>query len=283
MLESLLKLYARRFPLRRGKYRIIDRFGAKPDASGGFVRRARLAFGDFAMDCDLRKQLQRQFYYFGTYFLEEKVIEAWTRYARDAKVIFDVGANAGIYSLAAVAASLECQVHAFEPTPEIAGHLRTTVGMNGIADRLYVHEAAVGNRPGSIFLNSFSGYHDDNEGMNFVSTEPRAASSIQVSMLSLDAFCAERCLPRIDLMKVDVQGNEPAVFEGARGLIERGAIRTIFFELNWNRENPGQCPARNALEMLTRAGYAFADSNCRMEPRVSGPGIESLSDVIAVR
>lgn len=207
MLEFLLKIYARHFPVRRGKYRIIERFGAKPDADGGFVRRARLVYGSYAMDCDLRKQLQRQFYYFGTYFLEERVLATWSRYARDAKVVFDVGANAGIYSLAAAAASKDCQIHAFEPTPEIAAHLSATVGMNGIEDCLHVHEVAVGERAGSIFLNRFTGENDDNEGMNFVSGVRRAASSLEVPLVSLDAFCAERGLQGIDLLKVDVQGN----------------------------------------------------------------------------
>lgn len=283
MLESLLKLYARHFPVRRGKYRIIERFGARPDSGGGFVRHARLIYGGFLMDCDLRKQLQRQFYYFGTYFLEERVLETWSRYARDAKVVFDVGANAGIYSLAAAAASKDSQIHAFEPTPEIAAHLRATVDMNGIEGRLQVQEAAVGDCPGSIFLNRFSGENEDNEGMNFVSSECRAPSSVEVPMVSLDAFCSERGLQKIDLLKVDVQGNEPAVFEGARGLIERGAIQSIFFELNWDRLDPDRCPACEAVEFLSNAGYRFADPNGRMESREAGLWLEALSDVVAVR
>lgn len=283
MLESLLKLYARHFPVRRGKYRIIERFGARPDAGGGFVRQARLIYGGFSMDCDLRKQLQRQFYYFGTYFLEERVLATWSRYARSAKVVFDVGANAGIYSLAAAAASPESEVYAFEPTPEIAAHLRGTVGMNGIEGHLHVQEVAVGDRPGSIFLNRFSGKNEDNEGMNFVSSECRAPSSVEVPMVSLDAFCSERGLQKIDLLKVDVQGNEPAVFEGARRLIERGAIQSIFFELNWNRQDPDRCPAREAIKLLSCAGYRFGDPNGQMEPREAGPWLEALSDVVAIR
>ena len=73
------------------------------------------------------------------------------------------------------------------------------------------------------------------------------------------------------------------MFEGARGLIECGAIRAIFFELNWNRQNPNQCPARKAVEMLSRAGYRFADPNGRMAPREAGSWLEALSDVGAVR
>jgi FkbM family methyltransferase len=283
MIEFLLKFYARHFPVRRGKYRIIDRFGGRPDADGGFVRRARLVYGGYMMDCDLRKQLQRQFYYFGTYFLEERVLEAWSRYASKAKVVLDVGANAGIYSLAAAAAHPVSEIHAFEPTPEIAAHLNKTAVISGLVDRLHVHAVAVGDRPGTIFLNRFSGDNADNEGMNFVSAQSRAASSIEVPMVSLDEFCRVTGLQSIDLLKVDVQGNEPAVFDGARGLIARGAIGTIFFELNWNKKHPAHCPARKAVDTLSCAGYRFVDPNGRLNSREAGPWLEALSDVIAVR
>jgi FkbM family methyltransferase len=283
MIESLLKLYARHFPVRIGKYRIIERFGGRPDADGDFVRRARLVYGGYMMDCDLRKNLQRQYHYFGTYFLEERVLEAWSRYASKAKVVFDVGANAGIYSLAAAAVNQVSVIYAFEPTPEIAAHLNGTALTNGLVDRLHVQAVAVGDRLGSIFLNRFSGENDDNEGMNFVSAKSRAASSLEVPMVSLDEFCMVTGLQSIDLLKVDVQGNEPAVFDGARELIARGAIGTIFFELNWNRKNPEDCPARKAVDTLSRAGYRFVDPNRRLDSLEAGAWLEALSDVIAVR
>ena len=187
MLESLLSFYARYFPWRRGKYRIIERFGARPNAAGSFVRRACLVYGYYKMDCDLRKHLQRQFYYFRTYFLEERILTTWLRYSADATLDFDVGANTGIYILAAASISPLIEIHAFEPTPEIASHLRATAEINGLEGRLHVHEKAVGVGSGSIFLNRLAGKKDDNEGMNFVSTERRTDSSIAVPMVSLAA------------------------------------------------------------------------------------------------
>ena len=86
----------------------------------GTQRLARLKYGDYSMQCDISEMLQRQFYFFGTYFLEEEIIDCWRETARGAKVIFDVGANAGIYSLAALACEPNVTVYAFEPTPEIA-------------------------------------------------------------------------------------------------------------------------------------------------------------------
>ena len=64
---------------------------------------ATLKHGGFKMSCDLSEMLQRQFYFFGTYFLEEDILSCWETAAKGAKVVLDVGANAGIYSLAALA------------------------------------------------------------------------------------------------------------------------------------------------------------------------------------
>ena len=85
---------------------------------------------------------------------------------------------------------------------------------------------------GTVSLNYFSGENRDNEGMNFISAEPRSSTSDEVPLISLDRFCKEHQLEKIDFLKIDVQGYEPAVLVGACGLIDRGAIQMIFFELN---------------------------------------------------
>ena len=100
--------------------------------------------------------LQRQFYFFGTYFLEEQILDCWTKAARGAEVIFDVGANSGIYSLAALASQPNAVVHAFEPTPEIAGRLRQTGQLNHLSN-LIVHEVAVMSHSGRAILRRFRG------------------------------------------------------------------------------------------------------------------------------
>lgn len=129
-LEKALIAYARAFPLRKGKLRVIDRLWRAAAGSRGTARVAHLRHGGQRMPCDLSEMLQRQFYFFGTYFLEEKILDCWTKAAKGARVIFDVGANSGIYSLEALASQPDAIVHAFEPTPEIASRLRETAALN---------------------------------------------------------------------------------------------------------------------------------------------------------
>ena len=151
LMENLLVSYARHFPIRRGKLRVVNalwRIAAGHQRTG---RMAELKHGRFKMRCDLNEMLQRQFYFFGTYFLEKENLGCWETAAKDAKVILDVGANAGIYGLAALAVQPDVTVHAFEPTPEIAARLRETARLNRL-DRLYVHELAVFNKNGRAIL-----------------------------------------------------------------------------------------------------------------------------------
>src|SRR5436190_23091297 len=126
MLETLLRVYARRFPIRRGKLRIVDSLWQTVLSDRSTHRVATLKHGRFRISCDLNEMLQRQFYFFGTYFLEEDILRCWEATAKWANVVLDVGANAGIYSLAALAVQPDVVVHAFEPTPEIAARLRAT-------------------------------------------------------------------------------------------------------------------------------------------------------------
>lgn len=281
LFENVLLLYARRFPIRMGKYRLVERFGKSLSPSGDNLRRAKLAYGNYQMDCDLRMMLQRQFYFFGTYFLEERVLANWTAIARESKLIFDIGANAGIYSLAAAAANPHADIHAFEPTPEIASKLLKTVEMNGLNKRLHMHQTALARETGSAFLNLFSGENDDNEGMNFVTPNGRRSDSVPISTISLDEFCSQMNVDYIDLIKIDVQGNEPEVLAGAKRLIQTKALRTIFFELNWNHQDPNSCAASKSISMLESAGYQFADPNARMEFKPAGSWLQTLSDVVA--
>ncbi len=280
-LEDFLISYARHFPVRRGKMRAINSLWRLAAEGGGTERLASLRHGGFKMRCDLNEMLQRQFYFFGTYFLEDEILSCWEVAARGAKVVLDIGANAGIYSLAALASQPDAAVHAFEPTPEIAARLRETAKLNRL-DRLYVHEAAVSNRSGQATLKRWRGETGSNEGMNFISTDASEPDAEHVETVCLDQFCADNAIERIDLMKIDIQGNEPQAFAGAARLLRERRIGTVFAELNWA---PGRReePATQVIETLEEAGFQFARPAVRPEWRKSGDWMRKLSDIVAQR
>jgi len=281
-MEKLLWAYARWFPVSKGKYRLVERLGRGDAGKSDFIRQARLIYGGYTMECDLRKMLQRQFYFFGTYFLEERVLANWGDQAKNASVVFDIGANSGIYSLAAAASNPAALIHAFEATSDIAEHLEGTLARNHLVERISLHRCAVARMTGTAYLNYCSDGGGDNEGMNFVTNQARNSQSIAVPTVCLDEFCAQQGISTVDLVKIDVQGNEPEVLAGAEGLIRRGALRTIFFELNWNHDEPEKCSVLKTVGILSDAGYRFADPNAKLRFREAGSWLNGLSDVVAM-
>jgi FkbM family methyltransferase len=281
-LEKLLIVYARHFPIRRGKLRVINSLWRYVNGDRGTQRSATLVHGGFKMSCNLSEMLQRQYYFFGTYFVEQEILDCWKLYARDAKVVFDIGANAGIFSLAALAVQREATVHAFEPTPEIAARLRATSAINGLGN-LNVNEAAIVKDDGWATLTRCRGDFGDNDGMNFVTAAEEGAGEERVRTISLDSFCAERDIDHIDLLKLDIQGNEHQALLGASHLLSSGRISTIFTELNWASEEGAACPATATIALLDEAGYHFAEPCQHLRWHPPGDWLRSLSDVVASR
>ena len=243
---------------------------------------ADLVHGGLKMRCDLSEMLQRQFYFFGTYFLEGDILRCWEATAKGAKVIFDVGANAGIYSLAALALQPDATVHAFEPTPEIAARLRATAKLNGL-DRLYVHEVAVLNKNGQATLKRFRGELGTNEGMNFISRDVGDSGIEGVQTVCVDQFCQDHSIDHIDLMKLDIQGHENLALKGAEQLIRSGDIGIIFLELNWAKSLETTCPATKSVRLLEQAGYRFSRPGKHLNWRKAGDWLLTLGDVVAYR
>jgi FkbM family methyltransferase len=280
--EELLVLYARHFPIRRGKLRVIDSLWHVVSGDQSTRRLASVGHGRFKMSCDLSEMLQRQVYFFGTYFLEEHILGCWKEVAKGAKVVLDVGANAGIYSLTALAMQPDATVHAFEPTPEIAARLRATAELNGL-DHLYVHEVAVLSRNGEATLKRFRGELGTNEGMNFISQEAANPGAERVRTVCLDQFCEDNSIGNVDLLKLDIQGHEHSALQGAERLIRDGRVGTIFMELNWARNGEATCAATQSIHLLGQADYLFAKPNERLTWEKAGDWLCSLSDVVARR
>jgi FkbM family methyltransferase len=142
---------------------------------------------------------------------------------RPGDVLLDVGANYGLYSL--LAASLGGRAVAIEPQPRVASCLRSSVAANGFD--VQVIESFAGDSCDSVaFFSPVSGSGTAS------ADESRAAASgsvqrIEVPRVTIDSLN----LPRVDLMKIDVEGFEPAVIRGAVETIRR-FTPAIWFEVN---------------------------------------------------
>lgn len=137
----------------------------------------------------------------------------------------DVGANIGFFTLAVAARAVRGRVWSVEPDPCNLRLLRASVALNGFEDRVAVHAAAASDAPGEVFLSTLGA--DANLGARFTArdaatllgrTPPGAAAPVRVPAVTVDALVGDA---RVDLVKIDVEGHEPLVFAGMRGVLRR--------------------------------------------------------------
>jgi FkbM family methyltransferase len=135
----------------------------------------------------------------------------------------DVGANVGYFTL--LASTLGARVVAYEPTPSVFTRLRENVDLNGFHHAQLVN-AAVMDKPGTLSLH-LSG--DDPEANSLFGDD---AQSVQVPAVTLDDDLASRHIQHVDLLKIDAEGAEPFVLDGATRLLSSPKPPAIIVEVN---------------------------------------------------
>jgi FkbM family methyltransferase len=138
------------------------------------------------------------------------------RVIREEAICVDVGAHVGYYTLLFASKASRGEVHSFEPVPRSFYLLSTNVLTNGFYN-VTLNCCALGNVDGEM---SFT-VSKDSAYSSLVDTERKPRERvIRVPVKSLDSYCRERALRRIDFLKVDVEGAEKMVLEGALGCLE---------------------------------------------------------------
>ncbi len=144
---------------------------------------------------------------------------------RPGDLLLDVGANVGSYTLLGGGVA-GATVHAFEPVAHTFERLLRNVRLNDLEGRVTCHPLVVGAAPGKVRMQT----HRD--AMNRVMTDGESASSsTEVAMTTLDQH-----LPNVSptLIKIDVEGFELSVLQGARDTLSRAAA--VLIEVSQHRD-----------------------------------------------
>jgi len=170
-------------------------------------------------------------------------------------VFLDVGANQGELTLIAAQRARAGRVIAFEPVPRWFARLEENVRGNGWSHVRVVHRA-LSDRESEMemYTSEEVGAQGMNEGLSSLRRgDGREVAIGKVATLPLDVFAERERLDRIDLIKVDVEGAERAVIEGARQTLARLHPALI---LEWN-EPAEPTPAPSLRDDLRAQGYAL--------------------------
>jgi FkbM family methyltransferase len=143
---------------------------------------------------------------------------------RPGDLFFDVGANVGSYTvLAAGAAGAKCL--AFEAVPATFEHLLRNIALNDLGERVTAHPIAVGAAAGSIWFTSQWGVAN-----HAVADGETSQDAVSVPVRPLDDFWPDPA-PSLALLKIDVEGLEVEVINGASKAIRHPSVKAVIMEL----------------------------------------------------
>lgn len=162
---------------------------------------------------------------------------------RPEDLFLDIGANVGSYTILA-GAVCGCEVISCEPVPGTFRKLRRNVGVNLLDVR--VLNVAVGAEPGHCRMTSG---HDT---MNHVLSEGAPGeASVEVPVQRLDDIAPAA---RVRVIKIDVEGFEKQVLDGAKRLLAEPSLLAILIELNGSGKRYGV--EDSELDSILR-GYGY--------------------------
>lgn len=168
----------------------------------------------------------------------------------DELVFFDIGCNCGSFIKLLQSKGIKSNIHCFEPHPILSKKVKEFypfVNMN---------EYCISNTDGTVDI-IFPQY---SIGLSSIINRPVFSElnqnlvSLNVKSEKLDTYCDNNKIDKIDFIKIDVEGAEKLVFEGAKDLLSKQKIKAGIFEIGQTLKDAGTNETE-ICNMLRNYGY----------------------------
>ena len=203
-------------------------------------------------------------------FTKEPTTILWMDQFKPGEVMFDIGGNVGMYSVYAgkIAAA---RVFAFEPESQNYGELNRNIFLNELNGRVTAYNLAASNKfeIATLFLSHFCpGYSHHDFGENRWSTDMQLGPQLVkrderleqgCTSIVIDDVIAEGFFPQPQHIKVDVDGFEWKVIEGARKTLQSPELKTVLIETD------NKIPESvKIIEYMASLGWKFSYDQMRV-------------------
>jgi FkbM family methyltransferase len=190
---------------------------------------------------DLNEGIDLSIYLFGRF--EREVFQAYKKIIQPGSVVLDIGANIGAHTLPmALLCGQAGAIYAFEPTLYAIDKLKENLSLNpSLRQQTFIHHALLTNQSDSSAPDSIPSswqLSDCGNDERHPQHGGRYRRLGDAAVVTLDQFAKQRSLQRIDLIKLDVDGNEWPVLWGAAQTIARFKPTIIMeFSLDYDKES----------------------------------------------
>jgi FkbM family methyltransferase len=175
------------------------------------------------------------------------------RFLRPDDVFVDVGAAEGYFST--LAALRGAEVHSFEPQSRTLRVLRKNLELNGVTSRVHIHPVALSDEVSRVTLHLTASTNPGGSGMFKTGKLSRATESVATTTLdrALDG------VNRVRLIKLDCEGAEERVVDGAQMLIEGRRVDFLVIEYHPMIGKDGVERCQRTHEGICAKGYLVTE------------------------
>lgn len=231
-----------------GQGRVVDTLGKFAGWMGGGIGYAS-PWPGIKFEADLNDRIQRQMWA-GSY--EPHVRECFAALLQPGDCYFDVGGHIGYHAVcAAYHVGATGHVFAFEADPGLHQRLSRNLGQFSWAQATH---AAVWDQSGTMTFERSSFDHESGWGTLCTVRDLGKGEHISVRSIALDDWCRELQVTRWDAMKLDAEGSELAVLQGARESLARFRP-SIILEINGIMLEQAGNSSVAVVNFLRAAGY----------------------------
>jgi FkbM family methyltransferase len=168
--------------------------------------------------------------FMGTLTVFRELVEAEYDFLRKAlnkdSVFLDVGGGIGSYSLC-VGKVVDGPIHTFEPVEENFRTIQTNLEANKLQAKVRLNRVALSSNEGFGRMAKPEVRDFFGSKLTGVSTQSTDGT---VAVTTIDAYCTKNNIGHIDVIKIDVEGHEHEVIEGAKRVIDEGRIGVMILE-----------------------------------------------------
>ena len=223
--------------------------------------------------------MQREILTFGLY--EPSIGNLLAQITTPEDLFFDVGANMGQHAL--IAASHGARSHAFEPLERLAERITQNASLNHLMHLINVVRLAISNKDGEALL-YVAKRGDDGSHSLLPGVPAEAITSTIVSVRKLDSYICETQCGMPTIIKIDVEGSEAWVLDGAENTLK--TYPTIIIETaDRLADQIGETAATVLAKLFERDYRIFRipdSNNLRLEEVFASKVDGALSNYVAV-
>lgn len=160
--------------------------------------------------------------------------------SKNEMVFWDIGSNIGIFSLYAAKIHKNCKIYSFEPSTSNLRILSRNIDINNFSKKIKIMSLPLGNIDNK-FLNFKETHFQEGAALNSYGADfnfegKKFLSKINYELMgtTLDRLVENKVIQLPDYIKIDVDGTEHLILDGAKKVLGYKSIKSILIEVNKN-------------------------------------------------